>query len=111
MMVKQSPLPEKVSCLTLDLGVEPQKQRDNDVGLLVNLLATQEDHLEVSSPQAGYSETDTHLIQTSTQKDATMQAGKQKGALPLIRKFNEHSERLLNAAEFVKFLNCIYSRL
>jgi len=27
-----------------------------------------------------------------------MQAGRQKGALPLIRKFNEHSERLLNSA-------------
>lgn len=29
-----------------------------------------------------------------------MQAGRQRGALPLIRKFNEHSERLLNAAEY-----------
>ena len=27
-----------------------------------------------------------------------MQAGRQKGALPLIRKFNEHSERLLRSA-------------
>ena len=27
-----------------------------------------------------------------------MQAGKQRGALPLIRKFNEHSERLLKCA-------------
>lgn len=27
-----------------------------------------------------------------------MQAGRQRGALPLIRKFNEHSERLLNTA-------------
>lgn len=27
-----------------------------------------------------------------------MQAGKQRGALPLIRKFNEHSERLLKSA-------------
>lgn len=27
-----------------------------------------------------------------------MQAGRQRGALPLIRKFNEHSERLLNSA-------------
>lgn len=30
-----------------------------------------------------------------------MQAGRQKGALPLIRKFNEHSERLLNSALYV----------
>ncbi len=27
-----------------------------------------------------------------------MRAGRQKGALPLIRKFNEHSERLLRSA-------------
>lgn len=38
-------------------------------------------------------------VQSGNQKDATMQAGRQRGALPLIRKFNEHSERLLNAAE------------
>lgn len=38
-------------------------------------------------------------VQTGNQKDPTMRAGSQKGALPLIRKFNEHSERLLNAAE------------
>lgn len=30
-----------------------------------------------------------------------MQAGRQRGALPLIRKFNEHSERLLNSALYV----------
>ncbi len=27
-----------------------------------------------------------------------MQAGRQKQAIPLIRRFNEHSERLLNSA-------------
>ncbi|KAG6867827.1 hypothetical protein C0993_010586 [Termitomyces sp. T159_Od127] len=36
--------------------------------------------------------------QTGNEKDITMQAGRQKGAMPLIRKFNEHSERLLNSA-------------
>lgn len=30
-----------------------------------------------------------------------MQAGKQRGVLPLIRRFNEHSERLLNSAMYV----------
>jgi len=30
-----------------------------------------------------------------------MQAGKQRGALPLIRKFNEHSERLLKSVMWV----------
>jgi transcription initiation factor TFIIH subunit 1 len=39
-----------------------------------------------------------HLKQTGNEKDVTMQAGRQRGALPLIRKFNEHSERLLNSA-------------
>jgi transcription initiation factor TFIIH subunit 1 len=37
-----------------------------------------------------------HPEQTGNEKDVTMQAGRQRGALPLIRKFNEHSERLLN---------------
>jgi len=32
-----------------------------------------------------------------------MQAGRQKAALPLIRRFNEHSERLLKSALFVAF--------
>lgn len=39
-----------------------------------------------------------HLLQTGNEKDITMQAGRQKAVLPLIRKFNEHSERLLNSA-------------
>jgi hypothetical protein len=38
------------------------------------------------------------LKQTGNEKDVTMQAGKQRGALPLIRRFNQHSERLLNSA-------------
>lgn len=32
-----------------------------------------------------------------------MQAGRQKAALPLIRRFNEHSERLLKSALLVAF--------
>jgi hypothetical protein len=40
----------------------------------------------------------TIIMQTGNEKDVTMQAGKQRGALPLIRKFNEHSERLLKSA-------------
>lgn len=39
--------------------------------------------------------------QAWSEKDVTMQAGKQRGALPLIRKFNEHSERLLKASGYV----------
>lgn len=32
-----------------------------------------------------------------------MQAGRQKAAIPLIRRFNEHSERLLKSALLVTF--------
>lgn len=37
-------------------------------------------------------------LQTGNIKDVTMQAGKQRAVLPLIRKFNEHSGRLLHTA-------------
>ncbi|KAF5370570.1 hypothetical protein D9758_001928 [Tetrapyrgos nigripes] len=64
-----------------DDELEPRRQRDVDIDLLLDLAATGEDH-DV----------------TGNQQDVTMQAGRQRGALPLIRKFNEHSERLLNSA-------------
>ncbi|VDC06943.1 unnamed protein product [Peniophora sp. CBMAI 1063] len=64
-----------------DDGIEPRKPMNEDVEMLVDLTATHEDHDE-----------------TGNEKDVTMQAGKQKGALPLIRRFNEHSERLLKTA-------------
>ncbi|TFK73910.1 hypothetical protein BDN72DRAFT_813870 [Pluteus cervinus] len=64
-----------------DDELEPRRQRNEKVQLLVDLAATLEDHTE-----------------TGNERDITMQAGRQKGALPLIRKFNEHSERLLNSA-------------
>lgn len=38
------------------------------------------------------------FVQTGNTNDVTMQAGRQRAILPLIRKFNEHSERLLNSA-------------
>ncbi|KAG7446276.1 uncharacterized protein BT62DRAFT_986844 [Guyanagaster necrorhizus] len=64
-----------------DDELEPRRQLTDQVELYVDLAATREDHEE-----------------TGNGKDVTMQAGRQRGALPLIRKFNEHSERLLNAA-------------
>ncbi|KIJ49672.1 hypothetical protein M422DRAFT_777594 [Sphaerobolus stellatus SS14] len=64
-----------------DDGIEPLKRKNAKVDLLVDLEATAEDHPE-----------------TGNDKDITMQAGKQRGALPLIRRFNTHSERLLNSA-------------
>lgn len=35
------------------------------------------------------------FFQTGNDKDYTMQAGRQKGSLPLMRRFNQHSERML----------------
>ncbi|PPR05823.1 hypothetical protein CVT26_010103 [Gymnopilus dilepis] len=64
-----------------DDDLEPRRPRDEQVEVFVDLAATMEDHEE-----------------TGNEKDITMRAGRQKAALPLIRKFNEHSERLLNAA-------------
>ncbi|KAF9653830.1 hypothetical protein BDM02DRAFT_3086761 [Thelephora ganbajun] len=64
-----------------DDGLEPRKPVAGDVEMFVDLGATAEDHGE-----------------TGNQGDTTMQAGRQKAALPLIRRFNEHSERLLKSA-------------
>lgn len=64
-----------------DDELEPRRARNEVSDLFINIGATLEDHVE-----------------TGNEKDVTMQAGRQRGALPLIRKFNEHSERLLNSA-------------
>ncbi|KAG2354888.1 hypothetical protein BDR07DRAFT_1428008, partial [Suillus spraguei] len=64
-----------------DDELEPRRARNEVSDLFINIGATLEDHGE-----------------TGNEKDVTMQAGRQRGALPLIRKFNEHSERLLNSA-------------
>ncbi|TFL01569.1 hypothetical protein BDV98DRAFT_612465 [Pterulicium gracile] len=80
-VVKDDPIFDKYM-EKVDDELEPRKERaGQNVDIFVNLFATQEDHHEVGNT-----------------KDVTMQAGRQRGALPLIRKFNEHSERLLNTA-------------
>ncbi|KAK7472733.1 RNA polymerase II transcription factor B subunit 1 [Stygiomarasmius scandens] len=79
-VVKEDPIFDKYLEKDDD-ELEPRRQRDIDIDMLLNLGATREDHEE-----------------TGNEQDITMRAGKQKGALPLIRKFNEHSERLLNSA-------------
>ncbi|PSR81186.1 hypothetical protein PHLCEN_2v6521 [Hermanssonia centrifuga] len=63
-----------------DDELEPRRIREDGVDIFIDLGATFEDHGE-----------------TGNEKDVTMQAGKQRAVLPLIRKFNEHSGRLLNA--------------
>lgn len=63
-----------------DDDLEPKNPalQDAHVYNLLNLAATEEDHQE-----------------TGNIKDFTMRAGGQKRSLPLMRRFNEHSERLL----------------
>lgn len=79
--------------------LEPRRQRSDPVELFVNLGATLEDHREVIlASQFDVLCLIYSSVQTGNEKDVTMRAGRQKGALPLIRKFNEHSERLLNSA-------------
>ncbi|KAL7281728.1 hypothetical protein ACG7TL_005046 [Trametes sanguinea] len=64
-----------------DDDIEPRRLREERVDTFIDLAATSVDHEE-----------------TGNEKDVTMQAGKQKAVLPLIRKFNEHSTRLLDTA-------------
>ncbi|KAM5530768.1 hypothetical protein V8D89_015575 [Ganoderma adspersum] len=64
-----------------DDELEPRKLREERVDTFIDLGATFVDHDE-----------------TGNEKDVTMQAGKQRAVLPLIRKFNEHSTRLLDTA-------------
>ncbi|KAF9222739.1 hypothetical protein BS17DRAFT_783312 [Gyrodon lividus] len=79
-VVKEDPIFDKYLEKDDD-ELEPRRLREEVSNLYINLGATLEDHVE-----------------TGNEKDVTMQAGRQRGALPLIRKFNEHSERLLNSA-------------
>ncbi|KAF9568021.1 hypothetical protein CPC08DRAFT_655518 [Agrocybe pediades] len=79
-VVKEDPIFDKYLERDDD-ELEPRRPRNEQVETFVDLAATNEDHEE-----------------TGNEKDITMRAGRQKAALPLIRKFNEHSERLLNAA-------------
>ncbi|KAH8923776.1 hypothetical protein BT69DRAFT_1281143 [Atractiella rhizophila] len=64
-----------------DDDIEPKNLQTDEVYRLLDLRATEEDHGE-----------------TGNTNDFTMQAGRQKNTLPLIRRFNEHSERLLDEA-------------
>ncbi|KAI0645641.1 hypothetical protein C8Q79DRAFT_910952 [Trametes meyenii] len=64
-----------------DDDLEPRRLREERVDTFIDLGATSVDHDE-----------------TGNEKDVTMQAGKQRAVLPLIRKFNEHSTRLLDTA-------------
>ncbi|KAI0930476.1 hypothetical protein AcW1_009147 [Taiwanofungus camphoratus] len=79
-VVKEDPIFDKYLEKDDD-ELEPRRPREETVDIFIDLGATQEDHDE-----------------TGNARDVTMQAGKQKAVLPLIRKFNEHSGRLLDNA-------------
>lgn len=64
-----------------DLEPKNPSLHTDDVYRLLDLAATEEDHQE-----------------TGNIKDYTMRAGANKKSLPLMRRFNEHSERLLEQA-------------
>ncbi|RSH88965.1 RNA polymerase II transcription factor B subunit 1 [Saitozyma podzolica] len=61
-----------------DWNPAPRKQMTDSVERFLDLAATEEDHGE-----------------TDTVRDVTMQAGRERSSLPLIRRFNEHSNKLL----------------
>ncbi|PLW05146.1 hypothetical protein PCANC_27652 [Puccinia coronata f. sp. avenae] len=64
-----------------DDGIEPKQINTREVFKLLDLAATQEDHVE-----------------TGNSNDWTMRAGTQRSSLPLMRRFNEHSQRLLDSS-------------
>ncbi|KZV97754.1 hypothetical protein EXIGLDRAFT_811339 [Exidia glandulosa HHB12029] len=64
-----------------DDQLEPRRPHAGGIDVFLDLGATREDHGE-----------------TGNDPDVTMQPGKQRAVLPLIRRFNEHSERLLTSA-------------
>ncbi|GAA5846096.1 hypothetical protein JCM11251_007336, partial [Rhodosporidiobolus azoricus] len=66
-----------------DDGVEPQQEfEEGNVWRLLDLKASEEDQHEAPT----------------LPRDHTMKPGGQRASLPLMRRFNEHSERLLNQA-------------
>ncbi|KAI8461187.1 hypothetical protein BY996DRAFT_8432418 [Phakopsora pachyrhizi] len=64
-----------------DDGIKPKNINFKEVYKLLDLAATQEDHLETGKSQ-----------------DWAMGAGNQMSSLPLIRRFNQHSQRLLDSS-------------
>jgi transcription initiation factor TFIIH subunit 1 len=77
--------------------VTPRHERDGVGQMLIDLDATEQDH-----PEVEFAHPTGHITnerpQSGNTQDLPMQAGRQKQAIPLIRRFNEHSERLLNSA-------------
>ena len=62
-----------------DDGVEPLNMSTQHIYALLDLAATEGDQHE-----------------RNTEDDVTMRAGRNREAVPVLRRFNEHSERLLN---------------
>lgn len=76
-----------------DDQLEPKNLQVEHIYRLLDLAATEDDQHEITN-----------------RADFTMRAGGQKSSLPLMRRFNEHSERLLNSSLFVSlFSSCTYT--
>jgi transcription initiation factor TFIIH subunit 1 len=79
--------------------LEPRQAPKRSVDMFLDLAATEEDHDEVNNVVSAlfpsWRQVDKPSIQTGNINDYTMQAGKQRNTLPLIRRFNEHSNRLV----------------
>ena len=73
-----------------DDHIEPQANLETEhIYRLLDLASTEEDHGE-----------------TGNQQDYTMRAGTQRAALPLMRRFNQHSERMLDQSLCVATACC-----
>jgi transcription initiation factor TFIIH subunit 1 len=79
-------------------GLQPLRARQDIGEKLIDLAATEEDHGDVLTHPKMFIYSCSMGLKTGNIQDITMQAGKQKAALPLIRRFNEHSERLLKTS-------------
>lgn len=93
---------------TSNADVEPKHMPDQEIYRLLDLAATEEDQHEVGAllpfhPLFASLTSKPSLVSgneqiTNLPRDFTMKPGGQRSSLPLMRRFNEHSERLLSQA-------------
>ena len=87
--------------------IEPKNLQHHEIYRLLDLAATEEDQHEVRASTTAPILPDSattiaehvplrRYLQVTNQGDITMRPGRERAALPLMRRFNEHSERLLN---------------
>lgn len=102
-------------------GLVPKNESSEVVNRFLDLAASEFDHEDVRPrPFPTFSfffcvvrPTDSTFMshpalgQTGNARDVTMQAGKERASLPLMRRFNEHSEKLLKASES-SYSSCVF---